>query len=63
MLRFLEALPDCFEVCDEARCGNGHYHDLLSPIAARVTVAHPGRLRLIFRSKGSPTWRTATPRY
>ena len=51
MMRVLEALPDRFEVCYEASCGYGHYHDLLSPIAARVTVAHPGRLRLIFRSK------------
>ena len=51
MMRMLEALPDRFEVCYEASCGYGHYHDLLSPIAARVTVAHPGRLRLIFRSK------------
>ena len=51
MMRILEALPDRFEVCYEASCGYGHYHDLLSPIAARVTVAHPGRLRLIFRSK------------
>jgi transposase len=34
-----------------ARCGYGHYHDLLNPIAARVTVAHPGQLRLIFRSR------------
>jgi len=51
MMRFLEALPDRFEVCYEASCGYGHYHDLLRPIAARVTVAHPGRLRLIFRSK------------
>ena len=51
MMRILESLPDRFEVCYEASCGYGHYHDLLSPIAARVTVAHPGRLRLIFRSK------------
>jgi transposase len=51
MMRILEALPDRFEVCYEASCGYGHYHDMLSPIAARVTVAHPGRLRLIFRSK------------
>ena len=51
MMRILEGLPDRFEVCYEASCGYGHYHDLLSPIAARVTVAHPGRLRLIFRSK------------
>jgi transposase len=51
MMRILEALPDRFEVCYEASCGYGHYHDLLRPIAARVTVAHPGRLRLIFLSK------------
>ena len=51
MMRILQALPDRFEVCYEASCGYGHYHDTLSPIAARVTVAHPGRLRLIFRSK------------
>jgi predicted NBD/HSP70 family sugar kinase len=50
MMRVLEALPDRFEVCSEASCGYGHYHDLLTPIAAGVTVAHPGRLRLIFRS-------------
>lgn len=51
MLRILRALPDRFEVCYEASCGYGHYHDLLRPIAARVLVAHPGQLRLIFRSK------------
>jgi transposase len=51
MMRILEALPDRFEVCYEASCGYGHYHDTLKPIAARVAVAHPGRLRLIFRSK------------
>jgi hypothetical protein len=34
----------------EASRGYGHYHDLLSPIAARVIVAHPGQLQLIFRS-------------
>src|SRR5690242_8625173 len=51
MVRLLKGLPDRFQVCYEASCGYGHYHDLLSPIAARVTVAHPGQLRLIFRSK------------
>ena len=51
MMRILEALPDRFAVCYEASCGYGHDHDLLCPIAARVTVAHPGQLRLIFRSK------------
>lgn len=51
MLRILQGLPDRFEVCYEASCGYGHFHDLLQPLAARVLVAHPARLRLIFRSK------------
>src|SRR5215813_11350819 len=51
VLRILKALPDRFEACYEASCGYGHYHDLLQPLAARVLVAHPGQLRLIFRSK------------
>src|SRR5215510_14594178 len=51
MLGILKGLPDRFEVCYEASCGYGHYHDLLQPLAARVLVAHPGQLRLIFRSK------------
>jgi hypothetical protein len=50
MVRTLKALPERFEVCYEASCGYGHYYDLLRPLAARVLVAHPGRLRLIFRS-------------
>src|SRR5262245_15542490 len=51
VVRILKALPDRFEVCYEASCGYGHYHDVLCPLAARVLVAHPGQLRLIFRSK------------
>src|SRR5262249_55708517 len=51
MMRVLQALPDRFAVCSEASCGYGHDHDRLQPIAAGVTGAHPGRLRLIFRSK------------
>ena len=51
MMRILEGLPDRFEVCYEASCGYGHFHDLLRPVAARVLVAHPGQLRLIYRSK------------
>jgi transposase len=50
MVHTLKALPGRFEVCYEASCGYGHYHDLLRPLAARVVVAHPGQLRLIFRS-------------
>jgi transposase len=51
LVRVLSELPDPFVVCYEARCGYGHFHDLLRPLAARVLVAHPGQLRLIFRSK------------
>lgn len=51
MMRVLERLSDRFEVCYEASCGYGHYHDVLRPLAARVLVAHPGQLRLIYRSK------------
>jgi transposase len=51
MLQVLKGLPERFEVCYEASCGYGHFHDLLRPLAARVLVAHPGQLRLIFRSK------------
>jgi transposase len=51
LVRVLQGLPDRFAVCYEASCGYGHYHDLLRPLAARVLVAHPGRLRLIFRSR------------
>ena len=51
MMQILKGLPDRFEVCYEASCGYGHFHDLLRPLAARVVVAHPGQLRLIFRSK------------
>src|SRR4051812_15276639 len=51
VLATLEGLPDRFEVCYEASCGYGHCHDILRPLAARVLVAHPGHLRLIFRSK------------
>ena len=36
MLRVLRGLPDRFEVCYEASCGYGHYHDVLQPLAARV---------------------------
>jgi transposase len=51
VLRILQDLPDRFEVCYEASCGYGYFHDLLQPLAVRVLVAHPGQLRLTFRSK------------
>ena len=40
-----------FEVCYEASSGYGWLYDQLQVFASRVVVAHPGQLRLIFRSK------------
>lgn len=51
MMSVLENLTDRFVVCYEASCGYGHYHSLLTPLATRVAVAHPGLLKLIYRSK------------
>jgi transposase len=44
-------IPRPFAICYEASCGYGYVHDQLSRRADRVVVAHPGQLRLIFRSK------------
>jgi hypothetical protein len=44
-------VPRPFAVCFEASCGYGHLHGRLSALAERVEVAHPGKLRLIFRAK------------
>lgn len=40
-------------ICYEASCGYGYVFDQLAKLAnvERITVAHPGQLRLIFRSK------------
>jgi transposase len=40
-----------FAVCLEAGNGYGYWHEQLAPLADRVVVAHPGHLRLIWRSK------------
>jgi transposase len=40
-----------FAVCFEASTGYGHLYDQMARVARRVVVAHPGHLRLIFRSK------------
>lgn len=47
----LDKLQGKLFVCYEASCGYGHLYDLLVKVARRVVVAHPGQLRLIFRSK------------
>ena len=51
LMELLEELPGPFQVCYEASTGYGRYFELLRPLAARVVVAHPGALKLIFRSK------------
>jgi transposase len=38
-------------ICFEASCGYGPLYDGLASFAKRVIMAHPGQLRLIFRSK------------
>jgi len=47
----LERLKAPFAICFEASAGYGFLFERLRQIARRVTVAHPGHLRLIFRSK------------
>jgi transposase len=51
LLPAMAQLPRPFQVCYEATCGYGYLHDQLQRSAQRVAVAHPGHLRLIFRSK------------
>jgi transposase len=51
VLERLATLPRPFAICYEASCGYGWMHDRLAKLAPRVVVAHPGQLRLIFRSK------------
>ncbi|NIP73057.1 MAG: IS110 family transposase, partial [Gammaproteobacteria bacterium] len=52
LIQALEAeVPRPFAVCFEASSGYGFLYEALSRIARRVVVAHPGQLRLIFRSK------------
>ena len=49
--RVAAEVPRPFAVCFEASCGYGYLHAKLSGMAEHVAVAHPGQLRLIFRSK------------
>lgn len=51
MLKEAEKLPRPFALCYEASCGYGYLHEQFSPMAEHVAVAHPGQLRMIFRSK------------
>jgi hypothetical protein len=57
MMRILEALPDRFEVCYEASCGYGHYHDLLR----RAPTPREARFWTHVLDRGvSPRWVAAT---
>lgn len=48
---YIEQLPGPRRICFEASLGYGVIYDRLAPLAEEVLVAHPGHLRLIFRSK------------
>ena len=50
-MEYLKRFEEPFRVCYEASCGYGPLHDRLSMTADEVLVAHPGHLRLSFRSK------------
>jgi transposase len=47
----LRTIVEPFRIVYEASCGYGHLYEQLSQVARDVKVAHPGQLRLIFRSK------------
>lgn len=47
----MDRVPRPFCVCYEASCGYGYLHEKFSAMAHSVQVAHPGQLRLIYRSK------------
>lgn len=51
VMEVLSKIPHEFAICYEASCGYGAIYDRLVQIARRVAVAHPGQLRMIFRSK------------
>ena len=51
LLERLATIKGKWTICFEATCGYGYLHRELSRMASRVIVAHPGQLRLIFRSK------------
>ena len=51
LVKLLVSLEQPLSVCYEASCGYGRWHEILSRVASRVVVAHPGQLNLIFRSK------------
>ena len=51
LMPFLNRLPDRFRACYEASIGCTRFFELLTTVTERFVVAHPGLLRIIFRSK------------
>jgi transposase len=51
LIWMLRQIPGPFQACYEVSCGYGRYFEVLSTISTRVVAAHPGKLRLIYRSK------------
>jgi len=51
VLEELRRIEGVWLVCYEASCGYGWLYERLKRMAQKVVVAHPGQLRLIFRSK------------
>jgi transposase len=51
VLAELSRIAGDWQVCFEASCGYGWLYERLKKMARKVVVAHPGQLRLIFRSK------------
>jgi len=51
LLQELAEIKEPYAICFEASTGYGYLYDALAKTAQRVSVAHPGHLRLIFRSK------------
>jgi len=51
VVALLSGLPGPCQVCYEASTGYGFVFDAISPVAQHIAVAHPGLLRLIYRSK------------
>jgi transposase len=47
----LSKVKEPFQACYEASTGYGSLYDRLQPLAEKLLVAHPGKLKLIFQSK------------
>ncbi len=51
VIKLFRGINHPLAICYEASCGYGYLYDQLRRFAKQVVVAHPGQLRLIFRSK------------